>query len=82
MFLKTQVLFKFLYKITHTFEVKISWNRLHKTACRQHIDKLTSVIFVYKAHHWAPYHMLFQNKSELYKKKWGIIVKEVCGQKS
>ena len=33
-----------------------------KTACRQNTDKLTYVIFVCKTHHWALYHMLFQNK--------------------
>ena len=33
------------------------------------INKLTSVIFAYKAHHWALYHVWFQNKSELYEVK-------------
>ena len=43
---------------------RMKW-KLHETACRQNIDKLTSVIIVYKAHHWVLYHMLLQNKSEL-----------------
>ena len=41
--------------------------KLHETVCGQNIDKLTSVVFVRKAHYWALYHMLFQNKFELYK---------------
>ena len=31
------------------------------------IEKLSSAIFVYKAHQWALYHIWFENKSELYK---------------
>ena len=30
------------------------------------MDWLTYTIFMYKAHHWALYHMWFQNKSDLY----------------
>ena len=39
----------------------IKW-KLHET----NTERLTSVIFVHKAHHWTLYHMWFQNKSELY----------------
>ena len=42
-------------------EEKSSGNGLWTNA-----DKLTSVIYVRKALHWALYHVLFQNKSELY----------------
>ena len=38
---------------------KLSWNSLQTNT-----DKLTSVIFVYKAHHWALYPLWFQNKFE------------------
>ena len=50
----------------------LSWEverNLHETLCRQ-TDKLTYVIFVYKALHWALYHVWFQNKSELYVLKY------------
>ena len=43
-------------KYTKFTEVNLIYLHLSNT------DKLSSVIFVYKAHHWALYHMWFRNK--------------------
>ena len=39
---------------------------LLETVCKQNTDKITFVILVYKALHWALYHVWFQNRPELY----------------
>ena len=56
-------LFKKYTKITEvnlSLFVKYRYNLIYLYL--SNTDKLSSVIFVYKAHYWALYHMWFQNK--------------------